>query len=504
MGPVSTTPPTADVCLILEGTYPYVKGGVSSWVHALIVGLPDVTFALLAVSSERATKAEVKYELPPNVVSFAEVFIHELIDDPGRRCPASEKHAAWQTMKDFHLTRGAERHTHAEALLAATADPKRQALSVHDAFYSEDAWKFVLDRYDAQAKGTSFIDYFWTWRAVHAPLFQTLIAEIPPARVYHAISTGYAGLLGVVAKLRTGRPLLLTEHGIYVRERAIDIARADWIYEEPQRVRVAKPGTNPLKETWINFFVTLGELTYRAADAIVTLFAGNERLQHELGADPARTRVIPNGVDPQHLAPLRKRRRPPGTRPRRVGFIGRVVPIKDVKTLIKACSIVAVRLPDAEFWIVGPTDEDPAYHRECEDLARSLGVTRLEFLGSRDIKTIFPDLDVMVLTSVSEGQPLTILEAACAGVPTVATDVGACRELIEGRLPEDVALGPSGVVTGVGDPVQTANAILKLLDDPAFHARAAAAGAERVDRYYRQAQVLASYRALYAPHVGRA
>ena len=83
--------------------------------------------------------------------------------------------------------------------------------------------------------------------------------------------------------------MILTEHGIYVRERAIDLARADWIYEEPVRLRVAKARGNPLRRMWMDFFVTLGEFTYNAADDIVTLFGGNEKLQHQLGADEKKT-----------------------------------------------------------------------------------------------------------------------------------------------------------------------------------------------------------------------
>jgi polysaccharide biosynthesis protein PelF len=490
-------PPVTDVCLILEGTYPYVRGGVSAWVHNLITGLPELSFSLLSISADRQSAAERKYALPANVKAFAEVYVHELIDDPGRRCPARERRAAWDTMRAFHDRHGEERRKLAPALLSACAVPDRQALSVRDAFFSSDAWEMVLERYRARAAGTSFIDYFWTWRAVHAPLFQTLIAEIPPARVYHTISTGYAGLLGVVGKLRTGRPLLVTEHGIYVRERAIDIARADWIYEEPVRVKVARGPQSPLKEMWVRFFVTLGEVAYDAADLMISLFEGNARLQRDLGADPARQRVVPNGIETAPYAALRASRAPEGSRPLRIGFVGRVVPIKDVKTLLKAYAIVRRERPDVELWVIGPTDEDAAYHQECESLSRSLGLDKLRFLGSQDMKAMYPEIDVMALTSISEGQPLSILEAAGAGVPTVASDVGACRELIEGSGDADRALGPSGIVTGVGNPEETARGLLQILGDPAQRERMRRAGAERVETYYRQETVLDTYRALY-------
>lgn len=493
----SVQPATADVCLILEGTYPYVRGGVSSWVHSLISGLPGLTFSLLVISADRRQPLERQYQLPANVLAFIEVFIHESIDDRGRACSAREKSAAWQAIRDYHLAPGDRRLEHSEAILCAMGDPAKRAISVHEAFHSLNAWEFVLDRYHACAAGTSFIDYFWTWRAVHAPVFQALIADIPPARVYHPISTGYAGLLGALAKQRTRRPLLLTEHGIYVRERAIDIGKADWIYEEPVRLRVARPGANPLKEMWIKFFTRLGQLTYDAADRIITLFGGNQELQHELGADPGRTLLIPNGVKLEVYAPLQALRAKKSARPQRVGFVGRVVPIKDVKHLIKACALVQHEMPEVEYWVVGPSDEDPGYFEECKELVDLLGIKNLTFTGAKDVRTIYPEIDVLVLTSVSEGQPLSILEAACAGVPTVATNVGACKELLEGSSLEDQAIGPSGIVTPMGDARATAEALVKLLQNPGLLDQLARAGIERTERYYGEAAMLRRYEELY-------
>jgi len=78
-----------------------------------------------------------------------------------------------------------------------------------------------------------------------------------------------------------------------------------------------------------------------------------------------------------------------------------------------------------------------------------------------DVKKYYSQIDVLVLTSLSEGQPLVILEGNCAGVPVVATDVGACRELLMGVSPEDQALGASGLITPVTSPQKTAAAIIQ-------------------------------------------
>ncbi len=484
---------TTDVCLILEGTYPYVRGGVSSWVHALIEGLPEVTFSLLALSPGRDTPNERKYTLPKNVRAFAEVFIHEL--SVPRRPWFRRAHAgAWRAFEALHRA-GADARAQALVELIEQIGPDASGLNADDVLFGRRGWQFMVERYHAVAAGTSFMDWCWTWRAVHAPLFQTLAAEIPPARVYHPVSTGYAGLLGAIAKVRSGRPLLLTEHGIYVRERMIDIARAEWIYEEPVRVRVARRQGGPLKTLWADSFATTAQVTYALADQIVALFESNELLQHQLGADRRKTRVIPNGVSVERFAPLAERRG--DQRPLRVGFVGRVVPIKDVKTLLRAFKLVADELPDVELWIVGPTDEDPAYFDDCKDLGHLLGLRSVTFTGPKDVRTIYPEIDVMVLTSLSEGQPLTILEAACAGVPTVATDVGDCRALVEGRSTADRALGPAGLVTRMGDPADTARALVRILRDAPLRAAMGQAGIERARRFYRDSLVLDRYRALY-------
>src|SRR4029077_1168508 len=112
----------------------------------------------------------------------------------------------------------------------------------------------------------------------------------------------------------------------------------------------------------------------------------------------------------------------------RIGFVGRVVPIKDVKTFIRAVKIVVTAHPGARAVIAGPGDEDPAYLAECQALTATLGVAeRVEFTGRVDVKTIYPRVDVLVLTSISEGLPLVILEAAAARIPGVSPAAGGAR-----------------------------------------------------------------------------
>ena len=74
-----------------------------------------------------------------------------------------------------------------------------------------------------------FTDYFYCVRSMFLPLLYLLGSDIPEADIYYSVSAGYAGVLGSMAQLRTGKPFLLTEHGIYTREREEEILRTNWV-----------------------------------------------------------------------------------------------------------------------------------------------------------------------------------------------------------------------------------------------------------------------------------
>jgi glycosyltransferase involved in cell wall biosynthesis len=121
----------------------------------------------------------------------------------------------------------------------------------------------------------------------------------------------------------------------------------------------------------------------------------------------------------------------------------------------------------------------------------------IRFEDTLPIERIYPELDIVALTSFSEGQPLVILEANAAGIPVVASDVGACRELLEGQSEVDRRIGPSGIVTRLAAPEETAAAIARLARDPELRRRMGAAGRRRVATFYRKSDTVSSYRALY-------
>lgn len=482
--------PVADVCLILEGTYPYVTGGVSSWTHDLIRAQADLTFHLLTILPPDADR-KIRYELPANVVGRQDVTLQELQRGGNPRNLESLLRAIEEPL--LRLQAGGNLGD--LQMVFERIGPHARELGSDALLNSKPAWDLLLRMYGRTHARSSFLDYFWSWRALIGGLFSMLLADLPPARVYHTVCTGYAGLLAARAKLERRRPVVLTEHGIYTNERRVEIGLAEWLHDKPiSGFSIVRDGRLTLKELWINSFLGYSRACYQASDRIVTLYEGNQEFQLHDGAAANKLAVIPNGIDLAKYQGIL----PDGDHPPTVAFIGRVVPIKDVKTFIRAIGVLRGLIPAVQALIMGPTDEDPEYFEECVEMVRHLGLgDSVTFTGRVNPMDYMPRVDVMVLTSISEAQPLTILEAGAAGIPSVATDVGACREMILGRSDESPALGPGGAVTPLCSPASTAAALATLLKDPGYRRACGEAIRQRVQRYYDKAMLDRTYRDLY-------
>jgi glycosyltransferase involved in cell wall biosynthesis len=489
----------ADVCLILEGTYPYVTGGVSGWAHALIQEQSHLTFHLLAIAP-RVGELELKYDLPSNVVGLTTVRLNDLpegADIAGaaarklhkqlREPIASLTGEAPMTLDDLRRIMDALKTAGAEA-------------GSHTLLDREEAWGQLLGLYEATYPDQSFLDYFWSYRAIVGGMYSMLLAPLPQADIYHAMSTGYAGLMAARAKAETGKPVFITEHGIYTNERRIEITAADWLEATASKALTIDRPRRDLRDLWIDSINNFSRVAYQAADKIITLFEGNQISQREDGADQSKMMIIPNGVDIAHYGKFAHRR---ATQPT-IALIGRVVPVKDVKTFLRACGLLKQVAPDLKAYVIGPTDEDRQYYQECVNLTQLLGIEHnVVFTGRVRVEDYLPQIDVLVLTSISEAQPLVMLEAGAAGIPLVATDVGSCRELIEGSAEEAPKLGSGGVVTPLASPASTAEAVYALLSDEAQYDAASSAIKQRIESYYNLASLHQAYRNLYAQHVRR-
>ncbi len=252
---------TPDICLLLEGTYPFVKGGVSSWVHQIIRQLPELTFTIMHVSPKRGYYPKgPAYEMPKNVVGLEEVCLHEYTMSENRG--EGDNREKVDRFRDLVEDMCAGRIGAFADFIRSLEEDGGAGMNSYDLLQTRESWEVLVDTYRAEAEEESFLNFFWTWRYSNMPLFNVLAANAPAAGLYHTISTGYAGILAAACKVRHQRPMLLTEHGIYTKERRIEINRADWIEDWESGELVAERTAPYFKRFWVRQFQMMAGVCY--------------------------------------------------------------------------------------------------------------------------------------------------------------------------------------------------------------------------------------------------
>ena len=461
------------VCLIVEGSYPYVYGGVSSWAHNLIKDLSDIEFELWCIGAKEEDKGKFKYEMHENVTAVHEVFL-----DTGFNLKYSKRHSSDE------FTEAEKRElTHLFATEKVDWDVlfnlfQTKHINPADLMASDLFTELIMNNAEEKFRNVGFTDYFYSVKGIVLPILYLISQEVPKADMYHSFSTGYAGMLGSLAAWKTKKPFIVTEHGIYTREREEELLRAEWLLPK-------------LRKLWNNFFYSLSDCAYEHATKITSLFVGASKTQREIGALKEKQIVIPNGVHAerfQHIEP-----KEPDENEIAIGAVVRIARIKDLKTMIYAFVEAEKFLEIGKLYILGDTD-DEEYKEECVRVVEQLGFQdRIVFTGKVDVREYLEKFDLTILTSISEGQPLSILESLAAGRPCIATDVGCCRELL---LPED-GFGAAGMIAPPMDTEVLANAIILMGGDPYLMKKMGESGRARVNAFYTSEKMVANYRRLY-------
>lgn len=486
-----------DIMILAEGTYPYIKGGVSSWIHQLISGLKEYNFGVVFLGSRKEDYKDIAFELPKNLVHLEVHYLFDYEENPKIR-KISGKKSSFKKIDELHKFFAKKSKKIPEEL--KNIDFYTKEIDFSTFLYSKQSWNRIVSEYMKNCSEVPFIDYFWTVRNIHTPIWKVveIAKNLEKAKLYHSPSTGYAGLLGAFLKMNFNKPFFITEHGIYTRERKIDLLTADWIQEHKYHFLKSKTEENYIKKMWVNFFMGINIFSYKNVDKLFSLFKGAQKIQIDYGADKEKTEVIPNGVDIEKYSNLVFEKKEFEDK-KVISLIGRVVPIKDIKTFIRAMRIVAEKIPDVEGWIVGPEDEDPDYANECKSLVQMLYLEKnIKFLGFQKVDDILPKSKIVTLTSISEGMPLVILEAFASGTPVVATDVGSCKDLIYGSIDdEDKKIGKAGFVTSIANPSELAQRYIELLLDRDLWRECQENALKRVKRYYSQQRFYENYRNVY-------
>ena len=460
------------ICLILEGCYPYVFGGVSTWMHQYINKMKEHEFILWVIGASADKKGKFVYELPENVTEVHEVFLDDAlrVKDTGKM-----RHVFTdEEIKSLKELMQCGRPDW-DVLFRLYHDKKLNPMSF---LKSEEFLEILTQNCLEKYPYIAFADAFHTMRSMMLPVLYLMGTEVPEADVYHAICTGYGGLLACLGGYVYHRDVLLTEHGIYTREREEEIIRAKWVVPS-------------FKKQWISFFYMLSDLIYQRAFQVTCLFTNAMRTQIQMGCDAKKCRVIENGIDYERLSgiPLKKT---DGWVD--IGAVVRLAPIKDIKTMIYAFYELSARVQNVRLHIMGGVD-DEEYAQECYALVEQLKLQNIIFTGRVNIIEYMEKLDFTILTSISEGQPLSVLESFAARRPCVTTDVGCCEELLEGN--EGDPYGRAGYIVAPMYREGLANAMEKMCASRNRRLRMGANGQARTKAYYRQERMIEKYRELY-------
>ncbi len=485
-----------------EGSYPYSGGGVSTWAHILCTELADkVDFDILAVTGN--PYVESRYRLPENVRKIIHVPLWG-VDEPSDYYD-SDRLFSQQIEKK---AKASKEVTHDyfkpifEDFITCLFNPYTDVSRISDLLYG--LWKYfqyydykqtlrqpllwvnfrqmLISHYEASGLTYSeqprVFDLTFGMRWFYHFLMPIAAPISPGIDVTHATLAGFPALISVAAKYEYGTPSIVTDHGVYMRERLINVGRADMPFFS--------------KKLLVDLSTIVSRAVYYTADQISPVTTANTDWEKKFEAEEENIEPIYNGVNTDLFKPTPK---PPKTQHTpTVIAVAHLFPLKDIETMIRTADLVRKEIPNVQFTVYGSLEVDKDYVTTCRKLIKELKLDDTFHLGGYHDQPsmIFNEGDISILTSISEGFPYTVIESMSCGRPVVATDVGGIRDALEG----------CGILCKPRSPRDIASGVIKLLKDDDLRLEYGRKARERVlltftteksvDAYYDSYQKLAA------------
>jgi len=479
------------IAIVEEGGFPVDIGGVSTWVKELVQGLKDFEFTVVTITTRE--KTNFMFKVPKGI----EVKVHVLFSRKWRTKgnPMAFRDVA-SSLKELFLGEGIR----LERLVSSTikTDPT-SFLS------SREFWFMAKNVYEELDLKEGFIEFAYGLARIFHPILESIMlgGELKGFDLIHSANAGLAGLVGSAAKVKWGIPLVITEHGSFLRELDIWLERAEekvWLKELLRKVMNSVVKTN-----------------YLYADVIASVSESLMRNQIRLGVPREKLLLIRNGIDASRYG---KRSRVGSSGSQKdfrsqswsrfeenfveaakahseeceevlVVTISRVDKVKGIDLLARAAALVLSSGMKLNFEVIGPIS-DRKYMEEILSLIRELRISKyFKILGTTDVKKALSKADIFVLPSRSEGCPFALLEAMATGLPIIGTDVGGVPEV----------LGDAGILVRP-EPKEIALAIEKLAKDAELRRKLGKNARERVLSNFQLEEMINSYRNLYLSLVG--
>jgi glycosyltransferase involved in cell wall biosynthesis len=472
------------IALVSEGTYPFAVNGVSVWCDQLMQGMPEHEWEMVALAVDGRERP--LWTAPGNLKQTHTIPLWG--PRPTRRSfarragarPGTEFRSAFASLLAAALTpleRGPARPAGGAAdFLSALRRLHAYAEGGGDlsaAVLSDEALRLTLQAWQERRPSEPMFlaDAADALRLIEHFL-RPLSVPLPEVDLVHSSMNGLSMLVAMLAKWRYGTPVVMSEHGMYLRERYLD--------------HLSGGVPHPVKVLVLGFHRQLACAGYLLADALAPHAGRNRVWQLRVGADARRIRSVHNGVEAAHFLPPDREPAVPT-----IVYLGRIDPIKDLHTLIRAFALVRKEIPTARLRIFGDASAaHSGYRRSLVDLIDELGVDGAATVEGRVARPVdaYQRGHVVALTSISEGFPYTVVEAMACGRPVVCTDVGGVAE----------AVGDAGLVVPARNHHAVAEACGWLLGDDKLRAAMGAKARRRVLDNFTLASSLDAYRHIYA------
>lgn len=424
-----------EILLILEGTYPFNGGGVSTWSHMLCNEVKNANFNLYSINANFEIKP--KYTLSENVKNVIQVPLWSPLEpqeiiDYGKKYHKIVKSKERFDNNDIDQTFIPIFIKLIKSIYSDTRSVEDFDLIIfsmwkyfqkHDykkTMLHEKVWntfcKLVNEIIANDKENATLFDLTLGMRWIYRFLIPLSI-DVPKADISHLTISGFPVIPALVLKYKYNTPIIATEHGVFIRERLIAINTSEYSFF--------------LKKLLIRFSESITELVYHKADAIISVNKFNMTWEKMYGANPEKLEVIYNGVDHNLFVPKPK---PEHTKDiPTVVAAARIFELKDVLTMIRSCAVVKKSIPNVQYLVYGDNDAVPEYTDECNRLIEELELKENFKLAGFHSKPheLFSEGDVSILTSISEGFPYTVIESMSCGIPVVATDVGGVSEALD-------------------------------------------------------------------------
>ncbi|WP_093799172.1 DUF3492 domain-containing protein [Streptomyces sp. Wb2n-11] len=496
--------------LLTEGGYPYATGESRLWCDRLVRGLAQHEFDVYALSRSARQEAQGRVRLPPQVrrVRTAPLWAPQ---GDGRAYGRRERRrfaGCFGELADAICAPDGEGagDRFADGLYGL-AELAAERGGLHTALRSETAVRTLeaacrapgANRAVRTAKVSDHLETVGLLERALRPLsLDWYDAQgLGAVDLCHAASGGSAALPGLLAGRFFGVPLLVTEYGVQLRAHYL-----------------AAGGTSrsvPVRTLLAAFHGRFAAEVYARAALVTPGNAHARRWQERCGADRAKLRTVHPGMESGRFAVVGEGS--DGGDPRTLVWVGRVEPAKDLVSLLHAFVEVRKEEPQARLRIVhsrhGQDAGATAYLAHCEALAAQLfpdeaadahavGDNPVSFEdiggpGAADLADAYAAGSVVVLSSVVEGFPVSLVEAMFCGRATVSTDVGAVVEVI----------GGTGLVVPPRNPRTLADACVALLRDPRRRERLGAAARARALELFTVEQNIAAFRSIYLELISR-